>query len=713
MSLNEFIDAEGDTLLQSLLVVCHLHNRNVHPEAIVSGLPLERGMLTPAIFERAAKRAQFSSRLVNKSISSLNTALYPAILLLNGNRACVLRSINDDGQAVVIFPELPDSETTLSLADLEKDYSGYCIYVRPEYLAYDKSNNPFGTARKGHWFWAVIKQNYDLYRDIVFAAIVINLLAIATPLFVMNVYDRVVPNSAFSTLWMLSIGMFIVLIADLTLKLLRSWFIDLAASRTDIRLSARILDHILSLSLKHRPNSSGTLAASVYSFESVRSFISSLTLTALADLPFLLLFIIVVLLISWPLAVPILVGSVAIITYALISQYNMRNLAFQGMEAGAERNALLVESLGNLETVKGFNLHSDIQSRWEQLNIIISHNSAKMRFLSTSVSQAAAWVQQLTGISILIVGVYLVSAGELSQGGLIAAYLLASRALAPVSQVAALLAQFHQASTAMESLELLMDLPSEQPIDSQRINRPMLEGNIEFKGVHFAYPGSELQALNQVSFKIKSGERIAIIGKNGSGKSTIEKLILGLYPVTEGSIYMDGVDIRQLDTTQLRRNIGYVPQDVSLLLGSLKQNIVADAHGQSDESILRIVQQVGLTPMIQRQPEGLEMSVGERGQKLSGGQRQAVAIARALINDPAILILDEPTSALDHSNEELVIKLLAERSKDKTLILITHRTPLLALIDRLIVMDQGRVIADGPKENIMEALRQGRITGAA
>ncbi len=711
--MNEFTALEGGALLQSLLVVCRLHSRNVHPEAIISGLPLEYGLLTPAIFERAAKRAQFSSRLVKKPIGSLNQALYPAILLLNDNRACVLRSINDDGQAVVIFPELPNAESTLSLADLEKDYSGYCIYVRPQYLAYDKSNNPFGTAKKGHWFWAVIKQNYALYRDIVFAAIVINLLAIATPLFVMNVYDRVVPNSAFSTLWMLSIGMFIVLIADLTLKLLRSWFIDLAASRTDIRLSARILDHILSLSLKHRPNSSGSLAASVYSFESVRAFISSLTLTALADLPFLLLFIIVVLLISWPLAVPILVGSIAIIVYALISQYNMRNLAFQGMEAGAERNALLVESLGNLETVKGFNLHSDIQSRWEQLNIIISHNSAKMRFLSTSVSQGAAWIQQLTGISILIVGVYLVSAGELSQGGLIAAYLLASRALAPVSQVAALLAQFHQASTAMASLEMLMDLPAEQPIDSQRIDRPVLQGNIEFKGINFAYPGSELQALNQVSFKIQAGERIAIIGKNGSGKSTIEKLILGLYPATEGSIYLDGVDIRQLDTTQLRRNIGYVPQDVSLLLGSLKQNIVADAHNQSDESILEIVQKVGLTAMIQRQPEGLEMSVGERGQKLSGGQRQAVAIARALINDPSILILDEPTSALDHSNEELVIKLLAEQAKDKTLILITHRTPLLALIDRLIVLDQGRIIADGPKENIMEALRQGRITGAA
>lgn len=711
--MNEFTIAEGDALLQSLLVVCRLHSRDVHPEAIISGLPLERGLLTPATFERAAKRAQFSSRLVKKPIASLNQALYPAVLLLNDNRACVLRNINTDGQAVVIFPELPNSEVTIELTELSKKYSGYCIYVRPEYLTYDKSNNPFGTAKKGHWFWAVIKQNYALYRDIVFSAIIINLLAIATPLFVMNVYDRVVPNSAFSTLWMLSIGMFIVLIADLTLKLLRSWFIDLAASRTDIRLSARILDHILSLSLKHRPNSSGSLAANVYSFESVRGFISSLTLTALADLPFLLLFIVVVLLISWPLAIPILVGSVVIIIYALVSQYNMRNLAFQGMEAGAERNALLVESLGNLETVKSFNLHSDVQSRWEQLNIIISHNSAKMRFLSTSVSQAAAWVQQLTGISILIVGVYLVSAGELTQGGLIAAYLLASRALAPVSQVAALLAQFHQASTAMASLEMLMELPSEQPIASQRINRPVLQGNIDFKGISFAYPGSELQALQQVNFKINAGERIAIIGKNGSGKSTLEKLIMGLYPATEGSIHMDGVDIRQLDTTQLRRNIGYVPQDVSLLLGSLKQNIVADAHNQSDESILEIVQKVGLMPMIQRQPEGLEMSVGERGQKLSGGQRQAVALARALINDPSILILDEPTSALDHSNEELIIKLLAERAKNKTMILITHRTPLLALVDRLIVMDQGRIIADGPKENIMEALRQGRITGAA
>lgn len=704
--------AYGGPLLQSLVILCRLHRHEAHAEALASGLPLNQGVLTPAFFERAAKRAQFSSSLVKKDISALNHALFPAILLLNNDQACVLRAINEQGEALVIFPELAQAETWLPLSELNANYSGYTLYARPDHLADLHSDNPFDTVRSGHWFWAVIRQNIALYRDIIVAAIVINLFAIAMPMFVMNVYDRVVPNNATATLWVLTVGMFVLLGADLVLKLLRSWFVDLAASRADIRLSSRILDHILATSLLYRPSSSGSLAANVNAFESVRSFVGSLTLVALVDLPFLLLFIIIVTLISWPLVVPILVGSAAILVYALITQHNLRRLSDEGMKASTERSALLLDGLSNLDTVKSFNLQGSVQQRWEQLTLVISHNAAQMRLLATSVSQGAAWIQQLVGISIIIVGVYLVGAGELSQGGLIAGYLLASRALAPVSQAAGLLSQYHQAATAMGALEKLMALPTERPKGNQKINRPLLQGNVEFNRVSFAYPGSEYLALNGVSFRINAGERVAILGKNGSGKSTLEKLLLGLYPPKDGSILLDGVDIRQLDTTQLRRNIGYVPQDVSLLINTLKHNIAGnEAH--SDSQILATAQQVGLMPMITQHPDGLLMPVGERGQQLSGGQRQCVALARALINDPSVLVLDEPTSSLDYANEELIKQVLARVSAGKTLILVTHRTPLLALVDRLIVIDQGKIVADGPKDTVLEALRQGRITGAA
>ena len=707
-----YTSTTGGSLLQSLLIVCRHHRHTVHPDALISGLPLVNGALTPALFDRAARRAQFGSRISRQPLERLNAALFPAILLLKDEQACVITALNHEtGMAEVIYPDLPDATVNVPLDELRHQYTGYVVYARPEYQQ-KADHNPFDIPQHGHWFWSIIRQNRDLYRDIILAAVVINLFAIATPMFMMNVYDRVVPNNAFSTLWMLAIGMLILLTADLIIKLLRSWFVDLAASRTDIRLSSKLLDKALSVQLQYRPASTGSLTASLQSFESVRAFVSSLTLTALADLPFLFLFIVIVALISWPLVIPIIIGSAAILLYALITQHNMRNLARQGLEAAAERNTVLLEGLSNPETVKSFNLQGNIQSRWENLTIVLTHNSARMRLLSASVSQGAAWIQQITGISLLITGVYLLSNGDLTQGGLIAAYLLSSRALAPVSQAAALLAQFHQASSAMEALETLMQQPSEQADSSTRVDRPVLRGDIEFNRVSFAYPGSDLLALNQISLKIRAGEHVAILGKNGSGKSTLEKLILGLYQPKEGSVLIDGVDIRQLDPAQLRRNIGYVPQDISLLQGTLRQNITPDHH-HTDEEILQLAEIVGLTPMIHQHPQGLALPVGERGHQLSGGQKQAVGIGRALINDPPLLILDEPTASLDHASEEQIKKMLAEKAAGKTLLLITHRSSLLALAQRLIVIDQGKIVADGPKEIVMEALRQGRIAGAS
>lgn len=699
-----------DNLLSSLLIISKAHNQTCHPDTLLAGLPLEQGVLNPSNFERAAKRAGFSSRIVTKSLKHLNHALFPAVLLLKENKSCVLLGVKDK-TARVIYPELPDSEVEVSVEKLNQDYSGYTIYVRPEYVPESASENPFDSATKGHWFWSVIRQNSSLYRDTIAAAIIINLMAVATPLFVMNVYDRVVPNNAFSTLWVLSAGILIILAADLLLKLLRSWFVDLAASRTDIRLSSRLLHNVLGISLEHKPSSSSTLTSHLSSFEAVRSFVSSLTLTALADLPFLLLFIVIIGLINWVLVIPIVVGSVIILAYSWFNQARLRKLADIGMELSTKRSILLFDGLSNLETVKSFNIQGNIQSRWEQLTIVISNNAAKMRLLSATVTNGAAWVQQTVGVVIIITGVYLISEGELSQGGLIAAYLLSTRALAPVSQAAGLIAQFHQAATSMEALENLMKLPKEHLNSENKINRPLLKGEIEFRNVNFSYPGSDVLTLNQVNLKIKPGEKVAIIGKNGSGKTTLEKMILGLYAPQNGSILLDGIDLKQYEPRQLRKNIGYVPQDVSFLMDSLKQNITNGAN-ISDEQVLEMVNQVGLTSLIQQHPEGLEMPVGERGSQLSGGQKQALAIARSLINDPSILIMDEPTASFDHSSEETIKRLLAEITKEKTFILVTHRTPLLSLVDRLIVIDQGKILADGKKETVMEALRQGHISGA-
>lgn len=702
----------GGSLLTALMTLCAYHGRAAHRETLVTGLPLTDGKLTPSVFDRAARRARFSSRVMRRKLTEINGALLPAILLLNDEQVCVITRLDREAQvAEVIYPELDDAAVELPLEQLQEQYAGSLIYCRPDFKL-ERRHADFGTDKKQHWFWGIIAQNRRLYRDIIAAAVMINLFAVAMPLFVLNVYDRVVPNAATETLWMLAAGLVTVLIADLILKSLRAWFVDLAASRADIRLSSRIMERVLAMKMQDRPEASGAFAANVQSFESVRAFIGSLTLIAIVDFPFVLLFAGIIAWINPLLVIPIAVGALIVLIYALISQHNMHKMTEVAMQAGAQRNATLIESLGNLEAVKSFNVQGDVQSKWEDSTIFLSRNSAKMRLLSSSVTNGAAFVQQFVGMSMIILGVYLLIDGQLTQGGLIAAYLLSSRAMAPVSQAAGLLSHYHQAATSMELLENIMERPVEYQEADEKIDRPVIRGEIEFRNVSFAYPNSQQQALSDVSLKIKAGEHVAILGKNGSGKSTLEKLIMGLYQPSQGSVLIDGIDMGQLDITQLRRNIGYVPQEISLFQGSLKHNIVLTSPNEDSERLLRTIELAGLESMIRQHPEGINMPVGERGQQLSGGQRQSVGIARALINDPPVLLLDEPTASLDHTSEEQIRKNLVRESQGKTLILVTHRSSLLQLASRLIVIDRGRIVADGPKETVMEALRQGRVSGA-
>ncbi|MBY6031667.1 type I secretion system permease/ATPase [Marinobacter daepoensis] len=699
-------------LLECLRVLCRFHNRPLNPAAAMDGLPLNQGKLTPSVFPRAAKRAGMSSRIARVALQSLNPHLLPAILLLKDDRACIITSLDANGEtANVIWPELPDSEQTLGLDELAELYTGYVIYARPEFR-FDQRTPEVKTRRPGHWFWSIIKENRRLYRDVAVAALAINVFALAMPLFVMNVYDRVVPNHAVETLWVLAAGVLIVLCADLVLRLMRSWFVDLAASRADIQLSARIMEHLLSLGLKDRPTSVGSFANNVQSFEAVRSFMGSLTVVALVDLPFVLLFTGIITLIAWPLVLPILAGGLLLVLYALAIQHKLHSLSERSMQAGSMRNAILVESLSNLETVKSFGSESRIQLVWEKTTIFLTRTAAQTRLLASSISSGAGWVQHTVGVLIILIGVYQVIAGDLSQGGLIAAYMLSSRAMAPISQAASLLGQYHSAATAMTSLNDIMALPGERPDDAPCITHPPLRGDIEFRGVSFSYPGSDQQSLRDVSFRIRAGERVAILGRNGSGKSTLEKLMLGLFAPQAGTVSIDGVDIGQYDPAELRRQIGYVPQDIHLFFGSLKENIVLGNPQASDAQIIEAARIAALEPLVSQHPEGFNLPVGEGGQQLSGGQRQAVAVARGVLGERAMLLLDEPTGSLDQNSEAIIKGNLTRYSQDKTLILVTHRSALLDLVDRIIVMDQGKVVADGEKSAVVQALQKGHI-GAA
>ncbi|WP_049629108.1 type I secretion system permease/ATPase [Cellvibrio sp. pealriver] len=706
----------GGPLLECLLLVARAHQLVCTRESLLAGLPLDAQQLSPSLFPRAAKRAGLASNIVQRDLLHLNPALFPAVLLLQDNQACVLLSLESDS-ARVLYPELGDAVVNIPINQLQEQFTGRAFYVRPQ-ERYDLRAAEIGKTansknRDAHWFWGVIAEHKYLYRDVLLTALLINFFALVSPLFVMNVYDRVVPNHATDTLWVLAIGMLIAISADFVLRMMRAWFVDLAASRVDVTLSASIMERVLGMKLSERPASVGSFTAGLQSFEAIRSFISSATILALVDLPFVLLFLIVVLLISWPLVFPVLVGVALVMIYTAAVQHKMHLLSENSMQASAQRNATLVESLHALETVKILGAEGRMQSIWEKTTLLVSRVGVKMRLLSGSVGTSTLWIQQAVSVVIIIVGVYQIIEGNLSQGGLIAAYMLASRVMAPVGQTAGLLMQYHNAATALTALEQIMEKPVERPLDKQWISRPHLQGGIEFKKVAFKYPQDEREVLRDVSFKLNPGERVAILGRNGSGKTTIEKLIAGLYESTSGTVLLDGIDIRQLDPAELRRNMGYVSQDVNLFFGSLRDNIAFGSPHATDEMILEAVRLSGLTDFVNQHPMGLAMPVGEQGQLLSGGQRQSVSIARALLNDPSILLLDEPTGSMDHTSEEEFKRNLMRFAAHKTLLVITHRTSLLELVNRIIVIDAGKIVADGPKDQVVEALRQGQIGRAS
>ena len=707
------LSQEPDSLLECLLMVVRAHGGTLSRQAAIDGLPLVNNRLTPSLFRRAAKRAGFTSNVVRKPLDGLNNALFPAVLLLNNDDACVLLGWQDDGQtARVIFPELGEAEALLPREELAARYSGHTILARPEFR-FDARTPEVGRVKHRHWFWGTLAENTPLYRDVLLAAFMINVFAIALPLFTMNVYDRVVPNHAIETMWMLAVGMVIVLVADMVLRTMRGYFLDLASSRVDVRLSAYIMERVLGLRLENRPLSAGSFASNLRSFETIRDFITSATVTAFIDLPFAIIFLVVIGWISWPLILPILFGMLLLLGFALTIHSKMHELSETTYRASAMRNATLVESLVGLEAIKALGAESVMQRKWESSAAFLSRVGAQLRLLSSTTINGAMWAQQFVNVVVVVVGVYLISDGQLTLGGLIACTMLASRAMAPIGQIAGLLTQYHNAATALKSLDGILQQPVERPADSNFVTRQHFTGDIEFRDVDFSYPNQDVAALRNVSLKIRAGEHVAILGRVGSGKTTLEKLILGLYQPTSGAVLVDGIDLRQLDPAELRRNIGYVPQDVTLFYGSLRDNLTIAAPTADDAAVLRAAEVGGILEFVNNHPKGFDMTVGERGESLSGGQRQAVAIARSTINDPPILLMDEPTGSMDHSSEEEIKQRLRTYAAGKTLIVVTHRTSLLELVERIIVIDGGKVVADGPKSQVVEALRQGRIGKAA
>lgn len=702
-----------DPLLACLVELTRLHGRPSTRAALSAGLPLEGGCLTPSLFARAAARAGLSSRIVRRALDGIDAALLPVILLLKGDQACVLLGWDDTGeQAQLLFPETGQGAVTLSRKELAERYMGIALFARPRF-AFDSRTPEVGKVVQRHWFWGALLEQSAVYRDVIGAALLINIFALVMPLFSMNVYDRVVPNNATDTLWMLALGMLLIFVMDFMMRLLRGHFIDLASARIDVKLSALIMERVLGMRLEAKPASVGSFASNLRSFESVRDFIASATVTALIDFPFALIFLLVILWISWPLVFIPIVAMLAGLIYAYLIQHKMHELAETTYRASAMRNASLVESLTALETIKTQGAEGVVQNKWERTTAFLARTSAQMRLLSASATNSAGSIAQLTNVLLIVAGVYLIHERMLTMGGLIAVTMLGGRAMAPLGQAVGLLMQFQNARMSLETLDKLMAQPVERPDASAFIHRPEIQGEIEFRNVSFCYPEQGEAALQNISLRIMPGEHVVILGRTGSGKTTLQKLMLGLYQPTDGVVRIDGIDLRQLDPADLRRNVGFVGQDATLFYGTLRENIAIGAPYADDSTIVAAAEVAGLTQFVNRHPKGFDMLIGERGESLSGGQRQEVAIARAVLMDPPVLLLDEPTSAMDFSTEHGFKERLKRFAAHKTVVIVTHRSSLIDLATRIIVVDDGRIVADGPREQVVEALQSGRVGRAA
>ena len=692
-----------DPLLGCLMGLVRYFGRSLSSSVLVSGLPLEDNRLTPTLFIRAADRAGLSARLVSRPLKEIPAHTLPVVLLLKGRTACLLLRLDGKG-AEVMIPESGGGASRMTLPELEAIYGGHALFVRPR-VHFREIEDEQAVKRYGSWFWDTLMKFRSVYRQVALAALVVNLFSIAGPLFTMNVYDRVVPNNAMETLWVLAIGIGIVYGFDLLLKILRAYLIDHAGKRADVLMSARIFEQAMNVRMQARPGSAGVFANRIKEFEIVRDFFTSATVTAVVDLPFIFFFIAVIASIGGWVAIVPTAAVPLVIGVGLIMQVPLKRAVQQSNEESAQKHGVLIEVISALDTVKSLGAESKMQHEWESFVGTSARTSSHVKFLSGLGVHFSVYVQQMVTVVAVIVGVYQIAQNNLTVGGLIACTILTGRVMAPLGAIAGLLSRLNQALSARRSIDEIMKLPVDRPPGAQYLSRPELSGDIEFKHVTFHYPGSEVAALRDISFHIRPGEKVAVMGPVGSGKSTLARMMVRLYDPEDGEILVDGTDIRQIDPADVRHSIGAVLQDTVLFHGTVRENIAIASPEATDEMILRVAKIAGVHDFVGRHPQGYDWRVGERGQMLSGGQRQCIAVARALLPDPPILVLDEPTSMMDMPAEQALLQRFNVELRNKTVILITHRPSLLNMVSRVIVMGMGAIVADGPRDEILALAR--------
>ena len=660
----------------------------------------------------------FENTLSKRSLEDIPSLAVPVVLILHNEEAAVVTKIEGVGRARKYHIRQTDGlAQELDHAQLSVLYLGYCWFIKPKMVSDARSELPEYHLPKS-WFWKVIWRFRSYYYQVILATFIINFLALVSSLYVMNVYDRVIPNQAYETLWVLSIGVFLAIAFEFAAKMIRGHLTDIAGKKADLIISSALFRRVLALRLADRPASSGSYANNLREFEAVREFMTSASLLTLVDLPFLLLFVTVIAIIGGKLAlIPLTIIPIVIIVGFLVQRPLSRHIN-ESMKESSQRSGLAVEAIEGIETLKTNNATSWAQQRWDEYTAKTSAASIKVKDTSNFMINFTIGMQQLNTVGLVLLGTYLIHAENpaerITMGALIAAVILSGRALSPLSQIAGLATRFQQAKLALEGVNNIVQRPIERDPERKYITLDRVEGGIAFDNVSFQYQEETGAAVSDLKLNIRPGEKVGVLGRIGSGKSTMLKLASGLYDSAKGNITLDGVDMRQLDPNFLRSEVVLLSQQPRLFLGTLRENMdLARFDGYStDQELLAALKRFGLDRIIRNHPRGLDMPLGEDGLGLSGGQKQIIALARMTLRHPKVVLLDEPTTGLDQATERMALNAVAQWSKDKTMVVVTHRPQVLQIVNRIIVMDNGKVVMDGPRDLVLQKLMQNEAQSA-
>ena len=691
-----------DALLLCLEELCRLYKLPGALKTIDSIYPKSAKPITLDKFVSIVKKINFAASVDELSMKALATQKLPLIYFDKNNQASLLLAIENGKYHIWEAALNQVSQITENV--FKASYVKKCILIKPQLQNDGRVSFHESIIKPSSWFWESLLKYKKVYMDVILASLVVNILSIFSSLFTMNVYDRVIPNQAHETLWALAIGVFIAYIFDILLRTLRSYFVDTANKRGDNEISAMLFERVMGLRLEHRPASSGSMANTLKEFDSLRDFFTSATLLSVVDLPFVFIFILVIGWIGGSLFLVPLIAIPLIIFSGLIFQPALERAMNLNLTEASQKHGLLIESISNMETIKSLSTEGFFQNKWESILEASSASSFRSKFLATMIVNMTSFIQQVAYILIIIIGVYLIEKNALTMGGLVACSILASRAMAPLAQISSLLIRFQTASHALRNLNTLIATEQERPSNKKFLHRAAFDGGIQFDKVTFNYPGQGAHSLDSISFDIKPGDKVAILGRVGSGKTTLLKLILGLYRPQSGSILIDGIDQNQIDPIDLRSNMGYVDQDAKLFYGTLRDNIAIVKPDATDAMILEVAKIAGVEEFAKTHPLGYEMRVGEGGHGLSGGQRQAITIARALLLNPQIILMDEPTSGMDTVAESHFIKNMNIFLKQRTLLFVTHKSSMMTMVDKIILMDAGKIVAFGPRDEVLKKL---------